>query len=656
MKSFDKIKSLQNKLDDILNDNDSLKNKVKSNIRNIYLSMHNIAINLTDKEQTIQIDDKIKEDKNQIESEGEEGYNFEKQIKIGKTKTEINEYIKNMIIDIKKLHKEHNLNNYADIYITFRNQLIPKLLYDLYNKGKIIRFFYFIFCRKNEIEKYYYKEQWLNFNLAKENPSDIKWENCYISSIKKFGRRFLSIFISLIFLSIIVIIMVKTKIDEDDYNIIIRLLLPQIITLFSSFVLGLFTKFEKYSSISKEIFSDISKNFWLNFLVYLTVFCKKENFAIFSYREIESYFVFNEAIIMNVLFSSVTAQLSPLVFYILNLFKRFSDSKFNNGKTTQLKTKIKYEELYLGPEFPFQQRYSTILVNLSLTLLYGSNCPVIYFFFIIFLIVTFLVDKFLMIFYYKKPPLYGELLSKKMISYFFFCSLLYFYGLFYNISNPYIFNNYLLKWNTLYERYSFKDTREIFSIIYYVLNPITLLYLIVFQISEEPNTFKYYNFNSDVLLVHFFVFVLVFLNPISFIKKKVTPKSKFISLLNTSPLEIGTVYTFEELKKYYEIKKLQLINLINDCDTNDKVMDNYSHLINNYMFVLKYIKQNIDTQIKKNNNLNNDILDNNNDENSPLKFNEIISHKLHLTGDLSYNQSFIPRYEIYNNFSLVKNL
>ena len=105
---------------------------------------------------------------------------------------------------------------------------------------------------------------------------------------------------------------------------------------------------------------------------------------------------------------------------ILNLLKRFSDSKFGNGNTTQLKTKIKYEDLYLGPEFPFEDRYAKILINISLCLLYGSNCPVIFFFLVCFLIVTFLVDKFMMIYYYKKPPLYGNLLSKKMIYLFYY--------------------------------------------------------------------------------------------------------------------------------------------------------------------------------------------------------------------------------------------
>ena len=45
------------------------------------------------------------------------------------------------------------------------------------------------------------------------------------------------------------------------------------------------------------------------------------------------------------------------------------------------------------------------------------------------------------------------------------------------------------------------------------------------------------------------------------------------------------------------------------------------------------------------------------DEYSELKDENIFKNNiLHLTGDISYNQSFIPKYEIYNNFSLMKNL
>ena len=66
----------------------------------------------------------------------------------------------------------------------------------------------------------------------------------------------------------------------------------------------------------------------------------------------------------------------------------------------------------------------------------------------------------------------------------------------------------------------------------------------------------FYNFNSNVLFAHFFIFIFVFLNPLSFIKKKITPKSKFLSFMNISPIEIGSIYSIEDLKKYYEIKKL----------------------------------------------------------------------------------------------------
>ena len=664
IKNFEQMKSLKNKIEDIKSGNDSIKNKVKTNLRELYLSMHNIAVNLSDKEKTKK-DEELKEDniiKDKEEPEPpeeEEGYDLEKEIKIGNVNTKINKNLNNITIDISELHKEYNLKKYSDIYITFRNQLIPKLIYDLYNKGKIIRFFYYIFCQSKKLEIYYYKEQWLNFEIAKENPSDIIWENCYITPIKKFGRRALSILLSFLFIAIILVIMFFTKSEENSSYILYGLILPQIIMLCSPYVLKLFIKFEKYGSKSKEMFSTISKNYWLNFLVYLTVYFQRNNFTIFSYISPNYYYIFNKNIILNVLYSIVTSQLSPLFFYLLNILKRFSDSKYNNGKTTEVTTKIKYEKIYLGPEFPFEERYSKILVILSLCLFYGSYCPVIYFFFVCFLVVTFLVDKFLMIYYYKKPPLYGNILSVKIQNYLFFCVLLYVYGLFYNLSNPYLFANDSLKFNLQRGIFNFQNAGEIIEFVYYILNPFTLVYMIICLIVKmKDTTFLYYNFNSNILLVHFFLFIFVFLNPMSFLKKKLTPKSKFLSFMNISPVEIGSIYSIEELEKYYEIKKIQLINLINEYENNGKSVDNYSHLINNYMFVINYIKQNIDNKMKKQQqSIISTSSDNIDEEFSPLKRDDTITiNRLHLTGDISYNQSFIPKYELYNNFSLIKNL
>jgi len=173
---------------------------------------------------------------------------------------------------------------------------------------------------------------------------------------------------------------------------------------------------------------------------------------------------------------------------------------------------------------------------------------------------------------------------------------------------------------------------------------------------DYQTKFLFYNFNS-MLFIHLFFFVILFINPTSFFQKKLTPKNKYLLSFNVSPIEIGTLYSVEELKKYYEIKKLQLFDLIIDCDKNGKIKDNYSHIINNYMNVIKYLKKNINDKCKIQNNIieaNSEKFD---DEYYPLKEEySIENNQTHLFGDISYNQSFIPKYEIYNNYNLIKNI
>ena len=76
------------------------------------------------------------------------------------------------------------------------------------------------------------------------------------------------------------------------------------------------------------------------------------------------------------------------------------------------------------------------------------------------------------------------------------------------------------------------------------------------------------------------------------------------------------------------------------------------------MGVIKYIKHNIDKKTKG----KDDIIINNDeekisDEYIKLKDESIIKrNKINISGDISYNQSFIPKYEIYNNYNLMKNL
>ena len=634
---FKNIKSLQNDIRDIKNNKDSLKEKIKDNIKGLYHSIHNIVINLSDKE--VEMEDKDENENNIIDnktsSELDDEEDFEKEIKIAKKKNKIYEEIKKINVEITKLHKENNFKKYSNIYITFRNQLIPNLIYDIYNKNKFIRFFYYIFCQSNKLKKLYYKNQWLNFEIGKDNPSDIKWENCYISSWKKLGRRLLSILASIIIVISIGLINISINLDYEQ-SLLFKSFLPLIVNITSGLILNIFTKFEKYSSKSKEIIADISKIYWLNLIISITIFFQSENMLVFSYIGIQKYFYLNKVLIINMIYSIFFSQIGSIVFYIWDIIKRFSDSKCNNGKTTQLTSKLKYEKIYLGPEFPFSERYAKIFENL---------------------------DKYLVINYYKKPPFFGNVLPNKILNYFFLCIFIYMYGILYQLSNPYITNNYLLKIEFTNNHNGDISTYilNIIYYIYYLLNPITILYIFVFNfppsnklLEERDLSFFYYNFNP-LLLIHFFIFIIFFINPASLIKNAFSPKNKILSFLNTSPIELGTLYFFDELKKYYEIKKLQLFNLIVDINTNDKNINNYSHLINNYMLAIKYLKQNMDKKKSNRDNKNNLNLEKK-EEDSPLKDEVLIrNYDLLLTGDISYNQNFISNYEVYSNYSLMKN-
>ena len=361
-------------------------------------------------------------------------------------------------------------------------------------------------------------------------------------------------------------------------------------------------------------------------------------------------------------FQIFTAQLSPLFSYFINLLKRFGDSKYNNGKTTLLTEKKKYEEIYLGPDFPLINRYSIIFVNFCICLFYGPYCPVIYFFFVMFLMVTFLVDKFLLLYYYKKPPLYGNFIIKRARDYWMWGIFILIYGIVYHLSNPNLFNFESLR-ECLSEEYSVFE--KIFFYTYYTIFPISIIYLYIiyffFQklfksgFHDPQYSFLYFNF-KPILLLHFLVFIF-FLEPISLIRNIVSPKNKDLSFLNSSAIEIGTIYSLKDLKKYYEIKKLEFFDLIIDIDNKDKNKANYNILIKNYIRVLNYLRHHINLKTDKEENIIDTNIKDLDDEHIKFKKTIIKSAKSYqISGDISYNQSFIPNYDVYNNFGLLNNL
>ena len=432
----------------------------------------------------------------------------------------------------------------------------------------------------------------------------------------------------------------------------------KVISITSSTILEKLTKCEKYSTLSKSLTSDIEKYFLLNFAV-ATISVNIGNY--YTYQNFDSqYSIIMSSILQSMMLSIITEHLSILAKFLFRLFKRYLDSDFENGKKTKIKkrleyekTKIKkrleYEELYVGPEFPIGERLSSIFVNLGLCLIYGTSCPLIYLFFTLYLITTFIVDKILVIHYYKKPPYYDNYFSVLTQKVLFLSIVAHLYCTIYYMSNPYLFNY-------------FQDDTIIYgtNLLYYFLNPITFIFrLISLKKSISITIYNYSNIaHLSVMILLFFILSIICVK----LYEKMCKKEEKLSLLNAPNIDVGLIYSTDELNKYYEIKKLELFKFLLNHN-NKKDFKKYINLANNYKNVLDYLKQNLEfkksktipkevaNNIEENNIISTNIIENNNADSNGLIVKE--KNDRLLIGDPSYNLAFISNYEMYEYFDLL---
>jgi len=645
---INKIKSLKDNINDIKEGHDTLDKKIKYKIDNaigavtsLYNQIKNKNKEEVDEENTETL---VTKNSNEL-TEGNEKKIEKSKEKIKKQMTRIS---KNQI---QGLHMEGDKRRYVDIYITFRNPKISNFIYINYNKNFLQRLLLFLLCKCRKISIYYYKRQWLNFDMSNNAPTNIKWENCYISTKKKLCRRFFTYFIFLftLIISTILISVFTTQKDnaQSTINSYIITGVLKVISITSSTILEKLTQCEKYSTLSKSLTSDIEKYFLLNFAVS-TISVNIGNY--YTYQNFDSqYSVIMSSILQSMMLSIITEHLSILGKFLFRLFKRFLDSDFENGKKTKIKKRLEYEELYVGPEFPIGERLSSIFVNLGLCLIYGTSCPLIYLFFTLYLITTFIVDKILIIHYYKKPPYYDNYFSVLTQKVIFLSIIAHLYCTIYYMSNPYLFNYYqddTINYGT--------------NILYYVLNPIAFIFRIISL--RKSISITVYNYSEisylSVMVLLFFILSIICVK----LYEKVCKKEEKLSLLNAPNIDVGLIYSTDELNKYYEVKKLELFKFLLNHN-NKKDFKKYINLANNYKNVLDYLKQNI--ELKKsstipkevaNNNEENNIITTNIIENNNADSNGLIVKEKNdrlLIGDPSYNLAFISNYEMYEYFDLL---
>jgi hypothetical protein len=174
------------------------------------------------------------------------------------------------------------------------------------------------------------------------------------------------------------------------------------------------SKFEKTKTLTEELVSSMWKMFIFQFIntglviVLVNLYIKpvKEwwrNFPMFTgnyddlnpswYSDVGVTIVFT--MFINVIVPHISALLEMLFVYIF----RCCDSGCTNLRKTKKTNKRDFFELYMGPQFAIDIRYSEILTTIFITLVYSSGMPILYFSLLLYLILTYWIDKYLRNYY-----------------------------------------------------------------------------------------------------------------------------------------------------------------------------------------------------------------------------------------------------------------
>ena len=104
-----------------------------------------------------------------------------------------------------------------------------------------------------------------------------------------------------------------------------------------------------------------------------------------------------------------------LIDFGVRYAKRARDSGMKNKGATKQQTKQQYVDLYSGSDYLMYSRYSSIMVQVLMSFMYGMFMPVFFFTTLIGLFNMYIVDRLALAYYHKKPPHYDTELNDKAI-------------------------------------------------------------------------------------------------------------------------------------------------------------------------------------------------------------------------------------------------
>jgi len=99
-------------------------------------------------------------------------------------------------------------------------------------------------------------------------------------------------------------------------------------------------------------------------------------------------------------------------YCILNTMRCMDRGFTCNSKKTRQGSIKNYIDLYSGPEFALNNRYSAILLMISVTAFFGGSLPLLYPIGVLAFVTMIVTEKLSLVYFYKEPPMYDESITK----------------------------------------------------------------------------------------------------------------------------------------------------------------------------------------------------------------------------------------------------
>ena len=319
----------------------------------------------------------------------------------------------------------NTINDQEKYYDKFPHHFLSLLFFYL----KYILYFLFSCCLDKTKVKRFRRRKHISVSHAPE-PEDVIWKNLEISFIQRVKRGVIMYTVTIILLFVsfgLVLALTYLQDYSNDHfweeNTLVKYGVSLIITgvisgmnSFFQFLLKIFTKYEKQTSMTNYYLSFSVKLTWFTFLTSAVV-PLASNYVQNSWGENQN--LVNNMLMMFLVNSFVTPILWTCnIGYIIKKIQIWILESRKDPDLHHYKTQKELNDLYELPDMEISYKYSYIMKTVLMALFYAPIFPVGVLISFVGLIVGYLLELFNFTHLYKKPEILNDYMCKFYVNYF----------------------------------------------------------------------------------------------------------------------------------------------------------------------------------------------------------------------------------------------